>query len=52
MEKEDFIKILQRSSPNEVREFIERKGKRKLIDPFIWDNISEGENTNEYSGKS
>ena len=36
MEKESFIAILQRSSPNEVREFIEKKGKRKLISPFIY----------------
>ena len=37
MDKTDFIAILQRSSPTEIREFIERKGKRKLIDPFIYE---------------
>ena len=44
MEKNDFIKILQRSSPNEIREFIERKGKRKLIDPFIYETENQKEN--------
>lgn len=52
MEKVDFIKILQRSSPTEVREFIERKGKRKLIDPFIFDNNEEGDGNNEHRRES
>lgn len=46
MEKESFIEILARSSPNEIREFLMKKGKRKLICPFIFEegyqeNISE-----------
>lgn len=36
MDKESFITLLQRSSPDEIRKFIERKGKRKLINPFIY----------------
>lgn len=36
MEKENFISLLQRSSPNEVREFIERKGKLHKICPIVF----------------
>ena len=35
MQRESFIELLNRSSPNEVREFLAKKGKRKLISPFI-----------------
>ena len=35
MNKEDFITLLQRSSPIEIREYLERKGKRKKIYPII-----------------
>lgn len=52
MEKDDFIKLLQRSSPTEIREFIEKKGKRKLIDPFIFDINEEGDSNNEHRRES
>lgn len=35
MEKNDFIGFLQRSSPEEVLEFIKSKGKRKKVCPII-----------------
>ena len=35
MNKEDFITLLQRSSPVEIREYLERKGKRKKVYPII-----------------
>ena len=35
MQKENFLKFLQRSSPNEVRDFVMREGKRKLVCPII-----------------
>ena len=37
MDKESFIQLLQRSSPNDIREFLMKKGKRKLILPFIFE---------------
>ncbi len=44
MEKESFIQLLQRSSPNDIREFLMKKGKRKLIVPFIFeDGFSEAD---------
>lgn len=42
MEKENFIKLLQRSSPNDIREFLIKKGKTKLISPFIFLDDTEG----------
>ena len=35
MERGNFIELLNRSSPNEIREFLAQKGKRKSICPFI-----------------
>lgn len=35
MEKENFIELLNRSSPNDIREFLIQKGKRKSICPFV-----------------
>jgi hypothetical protein len=35
MEKKNFLEFLQRSSPNEVREFVMREGKKKLFCPII-----------------
>lgn len=35
MERENFIELLKRSSPNDIRSFLERNGKRKRISPFI-----------------
>lgn len=46
MEKESFIEILARSSPNEVREFLMKKGKRKLICPFIFEEGYQEEVSN------
>ena len=45
MDKESFIEILARLSPNEVREFLIKKGKRKLICPFIFDEDYQKEET-------
>ena len=37
MKKEDFLELLKRDSPNEILEFIKRKGKkRKYIEPLIF----------------
>ena len=36
MEKENFIALLQRDNPVEIREFLERRSKRKKIDPVIY----------------
>ena len=35
MERENFIELLNRSSPNDIREFLIQKGKRKSICPFV-----------------
>ena len=35
MSKETFIDFLQRSSPNEVRQYLQRNGKTKGICPII-----------------
>ena len=50
MEKENFIALLQRSTPNEIREFLMRKGKRKLISPFIFED-DEKETVNNSKDK-
>jgi hypothetical protein len=36
MDKESFIGLLKRSSPNDIREFLQKKGKRKLVNPFYY----------------
>ena len=36
MNKEDFINLLKRNSPNEILEFIKKKGKKKILDVFIF----------------
>lgn len=41
MDKDSFIDLLNRSSPNEIREFLIEKGKVKLIYPFIEYNDDE-----------
>lgn len=41
MERENFIELLNRSSPNDIREFLISKGKHKSITPFIYDNKKE-----------
>lgn len=51
MEKENFIALLQRSSPNEIREFLMKKGKRKLITPFIYEDDYEKETVNNSKDK-
>ena len=39
MEKDNFIELLKRNSPNEILDFIKRKGKKKKsIDPLIFKN--------------
>ena len=39
MKKEDFIDLLKRDSPNEILEFIKKKGKKKkIIDALIFFN--------------
>lgn len=45
MDKISFIELLQRSSPNEVRDYIARKGKLKLVNPII--EIDEIEPSNK-----
>ena len=35
MKKENFLQFLQNSSPEEVKEFVMRTGKRKLVNPII-----------------
>ena len=52
MKKEDFIKLLQRSSPNEIRDFICREGKKKLISPFIFEEGYEDNQMYKGKGKS
>lgn len=48
MKKEDFLKFLQRSSPEEVRDFVMKEGKKKFICPFIqypegtkWEDVKD-----------
>ena len=42
MKKEDFINLLKRDSPNEILDFIKRKGKkRKKINPLIFFNDND-----------
>lgn len=37
MEKDNFIELLKRNSPNEILDFIKRKGKKKKsINPLIF----------------
>ena len=36
MEREDFIALLQKSSPEELHKYLSRHGKRKKIDPLVF----------------
>ena len=50
MDRENFIELLNRSSPNDIREFLIQKGKRKSICPFV--EVKDESNKEESSGKS
>ena len=48
MDKENFIALLQRNDPVEIRTFLERKSKRKKINPIIeFEEIPPGTDINE-----
>ena len=39
MKKEDFLELLKRDSPEEILEFIKRKGKKKkAVNPIVFKN--------------
>ncbi len=35
MDRENFIALLQRDDPNQIRKYLEQRGKRKKINPMI-----------------
>ena len=48
MDKENFIALLQRNDPVEIRTFLERKSKRKKINPIIeFEEIPPGKDIGE-----
>ena len=36
MDRNNFIELLKRDDPNEIRLFLEKKSKRKKIDPLVY----------------
>ena len=51
MDRENFIELLNRSSPNDIREFLIQKGKRKSICPFVEVKDEVISNTKEETSK-
>ena len=52
MDKESFLEILKRSSPNEVREYLMKKGKHKKVCPIILYPDNTDEKVGDVDGES